>query len=73
MNDNTEIVKAGLDAVSFAAIIGTLAQWLPAIAALMSVIWFGIRIVESDLFAYLVYDWRKNWANAPVKKKDESE
>lgn len=71
--ENVTIVKAGLDAAGFMAIIGTLAQWLPAIAALFSIIWFGIRIAESDLFAYLIYDWRKHWAEAPVKKKDDSE
>lgn len=33
--------------------IGTLAQWLPSIAALFTIIWTGIRI----------YEWMKNKRN----------
>lgn len=42
-----EQVKSWLDATSIAIVLGTIAQWLPAIAALASLIWTGIRIYET--------------------------
>lgn len=70
-NDNNNLFIGGMDTLSVGVVVATLANWLPTIAAGLSVVWFLIRIAESDLFAYLVYDWRKKWADAPVKKKDE--
>jgi hypothetical protein len=35
------------DAMSVAAVVGTLAGWLPAIAAALSIIWTAIRIYET--------------------------
>jgi hypothetical protein len=43
-----EGAKAVGDAVSVVTVIGTLAQWLPAIAALFTIIWTGFRIYETD-------------------------
>lgn len=40
-------VKTLLDSVSIASIIATFASWLPSAAALLSVIWTGIRIYET--------------------------
>ena len=40
-------VKAAGDALSIATVIATLAQWLPAVAALASIIWSVIRILET--------------------------
>lgn len=36
------------DTVSIGIVIGTLADYLPTIAAALSVIWFAIRIWESE-------------------------
>lgn len=36
------------DAVSVAVAVGTLAAWLPPLAALLTIIWTGIRIIETD-------------------------
>lgn len=41
-------VKVTGDAVSIITVIGTLAQWLPAVAALFTIIWTGIRIYETE-------------------------
>jgi hypothetical protein len=41
-------VKAAGDALSIATVLATLAQWLPAVAALASIIWSIIRIFETD-------------------------
>lgn len=40
-------VKSAGDAVSIVTVIGTLAQWLPAVAALLTIIWTGFRIYET--------------------------
>lgn len=44
----TEGVKIVGDALSIATVLGTLAQILPAIAALFTIIWTGFRIYETD-------------------------
>lgn len=35
------------DVVSMGLVIGTLAQWLPSVAAVLSIVWTVIRIVET--------------------------
>ena len=44
----SEGVKITGDILSVATVLGTLAQWLPAIAALFTVVWTGIRIYETQ-------------------------
>ena len=39
-----EKIKYTLDAAAIANVIATIVGWLPAIAALLSVIWTGIQI-----------------------------
>jgi hypothetical protein len=41
-------VKATGDALSIVTVLATLAQWLPAVAALASIVWSVIRILETD-------------------------
>lgn len=36
-----------LDGVSLATVVSTLAGWLPAVAALLSIVWTAIRIYET--------------------------
>jgi len=45
--DAHEHAKNVVDAVSIATVIGTLAQILPAMAALFSIVWSVIRIWET--------------------------
>ena len=42
----SEATKQAVDAVSIVTVIGTLADVLPAIAALFTIIWTGFRIYE---------------------------
>ncbi len=44
VNDHT---KHLIDGVSVATVMGTLMSWLPAIAALFTIIWTAIRIYET--------------------------
>ena len=46
------------DVVSFGVVFGTLAQFLPAIAALASLIWTMIRIYETPTVQRAVARWR---------------
>lgn len=46
-NHTTESIKHVTDAVSVMTVIGTLADVLPAIAALFTIIWTGFRIYET--------------------------
>lgn len=49
-----EHVKHTIDAASMATAVGTIAGWLPAVAALFTIIWTGIRIYESKTVQRLV-------------------
>ena len=44
--DMQEHTKHVLDAVSGITVLGTIMKFLPAIAALLSIIWYCIRIFE---------------------------
>lgn len=49
----TETVKHITDGLSIITVLGTLAEILPALAALFSLVWSIIRILETDT----VRDW----------------
>jgi hypothetical protein len=42
-----ETIKHVGDALSISVVVATVAAWLPAIAALLSILWTGIRIYET--------------------------
>ncbi len=44
----SESVKHAADAVSVFTVLGTLAEILPAVAALFTIVWTGFRIYETD-------------------------
>lgn len=48
MSQHSEAVKHTVDAVSVVTVVGTLMDILPAVAALFTIIWTGIRIYETD-------------------------
>jgi hypothetical protein len=47
MLDHHEATKHAIDALSVITVLGTLMEALPAIAALFTIIWTGIRIWET--------------------------
>lgn len=47
MVDNTETLKTVGDVLSITTVIGTLAQALPSIAAIFTIVWTVIRIYET--------------------------
>ena len=56
-----EQVKVVGDALSLSAVIGAIAGALPAIAALVTIIWTGIRIWETKT----VQDWITKHSKGP--------
>lgn len=46
--------KYAIDALSVATVLGALVQLLPSIAALMTIIWTGIRIWETKTVGRLI-------------------
>lgn len=44
----TEGIKQVTDALSIMTVVGTLAEILPAIAALFTIVWTSFRIYETD-------------------------
>lgn len=45
--DATQAVKAVGDVLSVGVAVGTIFKWLPAVAALFTIVWTGIRIYET--------------------------
>jgi len=43
-----ETTKQAIDAVSVFTVVGTLSDLLPPLAALVTIIWTSIRIMETD-------------------------
>jgi hypothetical protein len=54
-----EQLKVVGDAHSLRAVVATLAGWLPAIAALFTIIWTGIRILETETVKKLLKKFRQ--------------
>lgn len=55
-NDINEHTKHFIDGASIATVMGTLMNWLPAVAALFSIVWTTIRIYETKT----VQSWLKS-------------
>ena len=51
---HNEIVRAIGDTASVATVVGTLAGYMPALAALFTVVWTLIRIFETDTVQDLI-------------------
>lgn len=48
LDNMSESAKHVGDAVSVVTVVGALVQWLPAVAALFTIIWTAIRIYETE-------------------------
>lgn len=48
LDNMSESAKHVGDAVSVVTVVGALVQWLPAVAALFTIIWTTIRIYETE-------------------------
>jgi len=66
-NNEIETAKTVTDVVSVATVVGTLAQVLPSIAALFTIIWTGFRIYETQT----VQSWIKGKPEPAVEETKE--
>ena len=55
----TEQIKAAGDVLSIGTVVATIAGWLPAVAALVTILWTGIRIYETRTVQNLLKRWLK--------------
>ena len=46
--DSHEVTKQVVDVLSVATVVGALVDFLPAIAALFTILWTGLRIWETE-------------------------
>lgn len=60
--DMQETTKTAMDGVSVVTVVGTLAGLFPAIAALVTIVWTGIRIFETTTV--------RSWMGKPPLKND---
>lgn len=60
--DRIEQAKTAADVLSIGVVVATIAQLLPSIAALLSVIWLCIQISQSHRFAQFVGLVRRAYA-----------
>ena len=54
MTEHDETVKYVIDGISFLTVVGTLAEMLPAIAAIFTIVWTAIRIWETKTVQNLI-------------------
>ena len=57
----SEHIKIGVDIGSVALVGATLVDMLPAIAAVFSILWSILRIIETKFVKNLRNKWRKIW------------
>ena len=56
--ETQEAVKTGADVLSVFTMVGALVQVLPSIAALFTIVWTGIRILETDTVKNIIKRWK---------------
>jgi len=54
-----ESAKQAVDALSLGTVVATVAGWLPAVAAIFTIVWTAIRIYESRTVQNLVIRLRR--------------
>ena len=66
-----EDMKQVVDTFSVATMVGTIADLLPALAALLTVVWTAIRIWETDTVQDLFQKRRKRDKKGRFVKEDD--
>ena len=57
-HETAEHLKTLGDALSIVTVVGALAEMLPSVAALFTIVWTGIRIYETDTVQKLIKRFR---------------
>jgi hypothetical protein len=61
---SNDATKHAVDALSVLTVAGTLMDMLPAVAAIFTIIWTGIRIYETETVQKLIYGRSTGSSNA---------
>ena len=58
---NTDHIKSAADVGAVAVWLASMAQWLPAVASMLSILWILLRIIESRTVQHFLgaYAWIK--------------
>lgn len=64
MQHTAETTKQAIDAISVFTVVGTLSDLLPPMAALVTIVWTGIRIYETETV-------QKMLGKSPPKDQDD--
>ena len=56
--ETQEAMKTGADVLSVFTMVGALVEVLPSIAALFTIVWTGIRILETDTVKNIIKRWK---------------
>jgi hypothetical protein len=56
----SESTKHAVDLLSVVTVLGTLVDFLPAVAAAFTIVWTLIRIWETDTVRNLLKKWKKS-------------
>lgn len=59
MQAQHELTKHALDLASLGVVLGTLMQWLPPLAAMLTIVWTLIRIYETKTVQNCIRRWRR--------------
>ena len=54
-----ELINRAGDAAATGIAVGSVLGWLPALAAVVSIVWFSIQIWESKTIQSFVQRWRE--------------
>ena len=54
MSHEADTMKQCVDLASVAIVVATIAQWLPAVAAVLTIVWTAIRIWETRTVQRLI-------------------
>ena len=68
MTENTETIKHVVDGLSIITVLGTLADMLPSVAAVFTIVWTSIRIWETTT----VQSWVKKLRGDNAVDKQET-
>lgn len=66
------VVRYTADGISGIAIVGTLLGYLPSIAALAGIIWYGVQIYESKTVQKGIRRWRLKRRVARLAAKERA-
>ena len=59
MQPQQEIAKYTGDVLSIGVVAGTLMDWLPPLAAVLTIVWTVIRILETKTVQRCIKRWRR--------------